>query len=103
MQALVGLIALVAVFMLSQLVAARRIQKACRIIVADLERLGAHDPISAVSLPYAGTRLLHLGLRDFRPKALQGLVSAGIVGTTGRGAYFIKNREQAARLRAHTA
>jgi hypothetical protein len=97
-QALIGLAALVALLILSQWIAGRRIRGACRTIVADLERAGAFDPVGAAELPYAKGPLIRIGLRDFRPRALQGLVSAGIVGRTARGAYFIRNRDQARRL-----
>jgi hypothetical protein len=94
-----GIVALVVVFILTQFVAGRRIRSACRAVVEDLERLGATDPLSAVELPYAKVPLIRFGLRDFRPKALHGLVAADIVGSTARGGYYIKNRDQAQRLR----
>lgn len=99
-QIVLGLVALVGVFILTQWIAGRRIRSACRRIVADLERLGATDPISAVELPYAKAPAIRIGLRDFRPKALQGLVSADIVGSTARGGYYLKNHEYAQRLLA---
>jgi hypothetical protein len=34
-----------------------------------------------------------VGVRDFRPKALQLLVASGIVGVTEAGEYYLKNKD----------
>jgi hypothetical protein len=43
-----------------------------------------------VELPYMKQQLFRIGMRDFRPTAMQSLVEAGIVGMTGSGKYYLK-------------
>ncbi|MCG6535864.1 MAG: hypothetical protein L7F78_14480, partial [Syntrophales bacterium LBB04] len=65
-------------------------KRAGRRIINDLERLRARSPDSAVELPYMKKQLLHIGMRDFRPTAMQSLIEGGIAGTTASGKYYLK-------------
>jgi hypothetical protein len=67
-----------------------RIKRAGRQIINDLERLGALGPDSAVELPYLKKQLFHIGMRDFKPTAMQSVLEQGIVGRTGAGKYYLK-------------
>ena len=90
MQITVGILFLILVFMLTRYGITWRIKRAGRRIVNDLERLGAQTPESAVELPYMKQQLIKIGMRDFKPTAMQSLVEAGIVGMTGSGKYYLK-------------
>jgi hypothetical protein len=59
-------------------------------VLRDLEKRGAVGPESAVKLPYAKGSFFRIGMRDFRPKALEAFVRGDIVGTTEDGTYFLK-------------
>lgn len=89
-QIILGLVFLAAVYVLTRFGIAWRMKRACTVIVNDLERQGAIDPDSAVDLPYAKPSYLKIGMRDYRPKALESLVQGGVVGMTGDGKYFLK-------------
>jgi hypothetical protein len=90
MQITVGILFLILVFILTRYGITWRIKRAGRRIINDLERLGAHTPESAVELPYMTQQLIKIGMRDFKPTAMQSLVEAGIVGMTGSGKYYLK-------------
>jgi len=90
MQITLGILFLILVFILTRYGITWRIKRAGRRIVNDLERLGAQTPESAVELPYMKQQLIKIGMRDFRPTAMQSLVEAGIVGMTGSGKYYLK-------------
>ena len=90
MQITVGILFLILVFILTRYGITWRIKRAGRGIVNDLERLGAQGPGSAVELPYMKQQLIKIGMRDFKPTAMQSLVEAGIVGMTGSGKYYLK-------------
>jgi len=89
-QIIVAFILLVLVFLLTRIGVAWRLRRAAVRIIKDLQNVGALDPASAVTLPYAKRDFLRIGLRDFRPKALQSLVQEGIVGMTENGRYYLK-------------
>jgi hypothetical protein len=91
-QIVIGLIVLVAVYILTQMVVGWRIRRTARAIILDLERRKALEPTSAAELPYERRNLLHIGLRDFRPKALAALVQGEIVGRTETGRYYLKKK-----------
>ncbi len=91
-QIILGLIVLVAVYALTQVVVGYRIRRTARAIIQDLDRRKALDPASAAELPYERRSLLHIGLRDFRPKALAALVQGEIVGRTETGRYYLKKK-----------
>jgi hypothetical protein len=92
LQIVIGVLCLIGVYILTQMVVGFRIRRAGTAIVADLERRKALDPASAADLPYAKTSLLRIGLRDFRPKALEAMVRAEVVGLTAGGKYYLKKR-----------
>jgi hypothetical protein len=90
MQITLGILFLILVFILTRYGMAWRIRRAGRRIIEDLERLGAKSPDSAVALPYMKQQLIKIGMRDFKPNAMQSLVEAGVVGVTGNGKYYLK-------------
>ena len=47
---------------------------------------------AAIELPYAKRNIFRIGLRDFRPKAVEALVQANLVGMTAAGKYYLKKR-----------
>lgn len=98
LQIIVGILALIVVYVLSQFVVGYRIRRAAAGVVKDLERRGALDPATAAELPYAKTNFLRIGLRDFRPKAVDALERSGIVGRTAAGRFYLKKRPEALKL-----
>lgn len=93
-QIIIGIILLIGVYILTQAVVGYRIKRAARGIVRDLDFKKAYTPESAIELPYAKANLFRIGLRDFRPKAVDALVQGGILGQTASGRYFLKKRPQ---------
>jgi hypothetical protein len=91
-QIIVGIILLIGVYILTQMVVGYRIKRAARGIVRDLDFKKAYTLESAIELPYAKSSLFRIGLRDFRPKAVDALVQGGILSRTATGKYFLKKR-----------
>lgn len=91
-QIIIGLLILILVYLITRYGIYLRIKGACTKTIKDLERQQAFDEKSAVELPYAKSQFLRIGLRDFRPKAVESLLQGGIVGVTGEGKYFLKKR-----------
>jgi hypothetical protein len=89
-QITMGILFLILVFIVTRYGITWRIKRAGRRIMNDLERSGAQSPESAVELPYLKRQLFRIGMRDFRPTAMQSLIEAGIVGMTGAGKYYLK-------------
>jgi hypothetical protein len=83
---------LIVVYVLTRKFHMWRIKNTYMSIIKDLENKKALDPPSAVELPYSQTPLWRLGTRDYRPKALQYLISSRVVGMTDSGKYYLKNR-----------
>lgn len=90
LQIVIGIILLIGVYILSRIVVVRKLRSAARRIVRDLERQEARAPTSAAELPYAKKSIFNIGLRDYKPKALESLVNSGIVGMTAGGKYYLK-------------
>ncbi|MCG2779273.1 MAG: hypothetical protein L6406_26670 [Desulfobacterales bacterium] len=61
-------------------------------IVKDLEQKGALDPSSAIELPYAKKGVFRIGIRDYRPKAIQYMIANNIIGMTDSGKYYLKDK-----------
>jgi hypothetical protein len=93
-QIILGLLFLAVVFVLTRLGIALRIRRACQRIIRDLENQNAVDPESAVGLAYERRSLLHMGVRDFRPKALEAMIQDGVVVRTEAGRYYLRRRPQ---------
>jgi hypothetical protein len=91
-QILLGLIFLIGVYILTRYGVVWRMKRAVVFVIKDLERHGARDPSTGVELPYAKTHFFNIGMRDFKPKALQSLIQDGIVGKTDTGKYYLKKR-----------
>ena len=91
-QIILGLIMLVGVYILTQVVVGWRIRRTSKNILRDLDFKKAFDPATAIELPYAKRNIFKIGLRDFRPKAVEALVQADIVGMTAAGKYYLKKR-----------
>lgn len=89
-QIILGIILLIFFFLLAKSVQSIKIRRACEMIVKDLKQQGALDPSTAVTLPYTTTSLFRIGLRDYRPKAVNTLVMSGIVGTTEDARFYLK-------------
>jgi hypothetical protein len=84
---------LIGVFILSKRYQAWRVGRACSYVVKDLASKGAQDTTSAVELPYAKISLYHIGLRDFRPKAVEYLVLGKVIEITDEGKYYLKKND----------
>lgn len=90
MQIIVGILFLIVVFIATRYGIFLRIKGACNAVIKDLERKAAWDEASAVELPYAKRNYFHIGLRDFRPKAIQSLIEGGVVGKTANERFYLK-------------
>lgn len=98
LQLIVGVGALIGVYMLTRKLQVWRIKRTYVLILRDLKEKGALAASSAVKLPYAKSGILRMGVRDYRPMALEHLVSNDIVGITEQGAYYVKDRVTADRV-----
>jgi len=92
LQIIIGITLLIMVFILTRIGISHRIRHTATLIIQDLERRGAFDPGSAAELPYAKQQYFRIGMRDYRPKALESLVQGGIVGRAENGAYYLTKR-----------
>jgi hypothetical protein len=90
-QIILGIFFLTGVYILSRFGVVWRVRRASGFIIQDLERRAAFDPASAVDLPYAKADYFRVGIRDFKPKALESLIQNGIIGKTESGSYYLKN------------
>ena len=81
---------MIGVFILTLFITGWRMKRACEFILLDLEKQKAFDPNSAVALPYCHRSMFHIGLRDYRPKALNVLVQNGDIRTHEGGRYYLR-------------
>ena len=93
-QIAIGFLFLIGVFVLTRYIVAWQMKRATAAIISDLERQAALDPFTAVDLPYAKPNPMRIGMRNYHVKAVEYMVSEGVVGKTGNGRYY---------LRAHNA
>ncbi len=98
-QIILGVLFLILIFIATRYGIFLRIKGACKDVVKDLERRNALDQASAVELPYAKSSYFHIGLRDFRPKAVQSLLEGGIIGRTADGKFYLKVKPQDVQIR----
>ncbi len=92
-QILVCLIALVFVFILTRMFVGWRMRKSVLKAIDDLKMQKAYSAESAVELPYAKKSWMKMGRRDYEGKAVEGLLTAGIVGMTEDGRYYLLKRD----------
>ena len=69
-----------------------KVKRAYFSIVRDIKAKKAFDADTAVDLAYARRPAFSVGLRDFRPIALEHLVQDNIVGVTDDGKYYLKDK-----------
>jgi hypothetical protein len=86
---------LIVAFIIANIIAGRRMKKAADFIIRDLKEKKAFDPASAVVLPYSKGTLFHIGLKDYRPGALQQLVKYEVVRPLEGGRYYLRDSNQA--------
>jgi len=97
-QIVLSLLILVGVFVITRYIVALRMKRASGLIIRDLEKQRAFDPVTAVDLPYTKQDLLRIGMRNYHAKAVQYMVSEGVVGKTQGGKYYLRatgSRKQA--------
>ena len=83
-------IILIGALFLALKIAGWKIRKAADAIVMDLKKQKAFDPFSAVQLSYSKASPFHMGLRDYRPKALDLLVKQDVVRALAEGKYYLR-------------
>jgi len=83
---------LIVVYILTRKFHAWRMRQASLSIVKDLEKNRALDPSSAIELPYAKKGMFRIGMRDYRPKAIQYMIANNIIGMTDSGKYYLKDK-----------
>jgi hypothetical protein len=71
-------------------IAGWKMKKACDFIIRDLKEKQAFDPASAVELPYAKNPTINVGLKDYRPKALEELFKQDVVRMLEGGRYYLR-------------
>jgi hypothetical protein len=77
-------------FILTLRVAGWKMNRACDFILRDLKERKAFDPASAVELPYCKSSMFRIGMRDYRPKALNALVKHDIIRVQEGGRYYLR-------------
>ncbi|OIP93233.1 MAG: hypothetical protein COS57_17030 [Syntrophobacterales bacterium CG03_land_8_20_14_0_80_58_14] len=82
---------IIGAFILSLHFAGWKTKRACDFILRDLQAKKAFDPASAVELPYSKTSLFHIGMRDYRPKALGALVKVDHIRMQEEGRYYLRD------------
>ena len=84
------ILAAVGAVILALRIAGWKMKKACDFIIQDLKEKKALDPASAVELPYAKSPLINIGLRDYRPRALDELMKSNVVRMLEGGRYYLR-------------
>ena len=85
----------IAAFILANIIAGKRMKKAADFIIRDLKEKKAFDPASAVMLPYGKSTMFRIGLKDYRPGALQQLVKKDVVRLLEGDRYYLRDGQQA--------
>ena len=85
----------VAAFILVSLLTGWRTKKASDFIIRDLKEKKAFDPASAVMLPYSKSTPFRIGLKDYRPSALQQLVKYDVIRLQEGDRYYLRDSNQA--------
>lgn len=75
-------------------IAGWKMKKACDFIIRDLKGKKALDPGSAVELPYVKRSMMNIGLKDYRPNALEELIKQDVVRVLEGGRYYLREGHQ---------
>jgi hypothetical protein len=67
-----------------------KMRRACDFIIRDLKEKKAFDPASAVELPYCKSSMFRIGMRDYRPRALDALVKHDVIRVAADGRYYLR-------------
>ena len=86
---IIVMLILIIVYAFSRKFHAWKIKRALIFVIQDLKEKGAFTREDAVELPYARQSIFRVGMRDYRPKALEYLVRVEVVGKTPQGKYFL--------------
>jgi len=84
---------LIAVYILTRKYHTWKTKRTFTHIIEDLKQKEAVTPSSAVELPYAGVSMFRMGIRDYRPKAVEYLTLSNIIGITDSVKYDLKATE----------
>jgi hypothetical protein len=90
MKTLLMVLLTIGAFIFALRVAGWRMKKASDFILRDLKEKKAFDPASAVELPYCKTSMFHIGMRDYRPRALNALVKHDYIRVLEGGRYYLR-------------
>jgi hypothetical protein len=71
-------------------IAGWRMRRACDFIIRDLKEQKAFDPASAVELPYCKSSMFRIGMRDYRPRALNALAKHDVIRVAADGRYYLR-------------
>jgi hypothetical protein len=91
-QIVVAIILLIGVYFLSRRVQMWRMRRAYASVLKDLRARGAGDASSAVKIPYARKKIFNVGMKDFRPKAVEFLVMNDLIGRTPEDTFYLKEK-----------
>jgi hypothetical protein len=89
----IGICVLIIVYVLTRKYQTWRTGLAYKSVVADLRNKGAFGPSTAVTLPYSHQSVFRVGMKDYRPKAIEYLVASYIVGVTETGNYYLAKKD----------
>ena len=90
MKTILLLLLTVGAFFFALRIAGWKMKRASDFILRDLKEKKAFDPASAVALPYSKTSMFHIGMRDYRPKALNALVNHDDIRVVEGGRYYLR-------------
>jgi hypothetical protein len=88
-ETLLMFVILIGALILSLQIAGWKIRKAADQIILDLKTQKALDPGSAVMISFKKRSPFHVGMRDYRPKALELLVKQKIVRALADDKYYL--------------
>lgn len=91
--------AIVAFYLVTLYIAGLGIRRLCFKIIAEMEEANALSASRAVNLPEGRRNFFRVGTGNLRPKALNVLLSEGIIATAGGGKYYL-NKEKLAAMRS---
>jgi hypothetical protein len=90
LKTIIMILVAIGALVLAMRIAGWKMKKACDFIVRDLKEKKAFDPTSAVDLPYAKSPMINIGLKDYRPRALEELIRQDVVRILEGGRYYLR-------------